>query len=166
MKQAAIVDDREDVWANAKNNDTGRPGEPPDNLLLVKPYHWKPFSGYADVNNASGNDLSKDDDTSDTSNDKLDDSEDDRQLLWTADILKRLHDRFYSSLLHQEERTDISVPSLLRAMRKETLLRHPQAKIVFSGLIPINKQSFPASVRPPVIRYAEELGAEVGCHAT
>lgn len=44
--KAAIVDDRDDVWANAKNNESGRPGEPPDNLLLVRPYHWKPFSGY------------------------------------------------------------------------------------------------------------------------
>ena len=51
------MDDQEDEWANAKNNVTGWPGEPPDNLLLMKPYHWKPFMGYADVNNASGGDL-------------------------------------------------------------------------------------------------------------
>jgi len=67
---AVVVDDREDVWANAGDyNDVGgssslqgqnprRPGEPPNNLLLVKPYHWKPFVGFADVNNAAGVDIS------------------------------------------------------------------------------------------------------------
>lgn len=46
-------------------------------------------------------------------------------------------------------------------MRKETLLRFPRAKIVFSGLIPINKQNKQTHIRPHVVRYAEELGAEV-----
>ena len=156
------MDDREDVWANAKNNVTGRPGEPPDNLLLVKPYHWKPFQGYADVNNASGQDLSKTEDGGRKSPvDKSDEKETDAQLLWTADILRRLHERYYSSTLSQEEREGISVPSLLQAMRKETFLRVPQVKVVFSGLIPIHKQNKQVQVRPPVVRYAEELGAEV-----
>ena len=75
------MDDREDVWANAKNNVTGRPGEPPDNLLLVKPYHWKPFMGYADVNNASGGDLSENGDAQQQQNGKPNDKEDDMQLL-------------------------------------------------------------------------------------
>jgi len=158
---AAIIDDREDVWANANNNVTGRPGEPPDNLLLVKPYHWKPFSGYADINNASGNDLSKKDDPASSSNDKQHDAEEDVQLLWTADVLKRLHERYYSSSKAQQESEQISVPSVLRSMRKEVLQRHPQAKIVFSGLIPISKQNLGSPVRPHVVRYAEELGAEV-----
>ena len=69
------------MWANAKNNVTGRPGEPPDNLLLVKPYHWKPFIGYADVNNASGNDLSTTDDSQRLANEKINDKEDDVQLV-------------------------------------------------------------------------------------
>ena len=156
------MDDREDVWANAKNNVTGRPGEPPDNLLLVKPYHWKPFQGYADVNNASGQDLSKTEDGGRKSPvDKSDEKETDAQLLWTADILRRLHERYYSSTLSQDEREGISVPSLLQAMRKETFLRFPQVKVVFSGLIPIHKQNKQVQVRPPVVRYAEELGAEV-----
>jgi len=158
---AAILDDREDVWANAKNNVTGRPGEPPDNLLLVKPYHWKPFIGYADVNNASGQDLSSSDDSQRVPSDKLNGAEDDAQLLWTADILRRLHERYYSTSLSPKEREGISVPSLLQTMRRETFLRHPQVKAVFSGLIPINKQNRQPQIRPHVVRYAEELGAEV-----
>jgi len=158
---AAILDDREDVWANANNNVTGRPGEPPDNLLLVKPYHWKPFIGYADVNNASGQDLSKSDDVQRLVSDKLDDKEDDGQLLWTADILRRLHERYYSTTLSQEEREGLTVPSLLQSMRRETFLRYPQVKVVFSGLIPIVHQNKQTRIRPHVVRYAEELGAEV-----
>eukprot|EP01082_Thalassiosira_pseudonana_P007970 g6729.t1 g6729 contig23:1104868-1108098(-) len=158
---AAIVDDREDVWANAKNNDTGRPGEPPDNLLLVQPYHWKPFSGYRDVNNASGQDLSKSDDDKSSSEEEHADKEQDVQLLWTADILKRLHERYYSPSISLEDRDKLSVPSLLRSMRKETLLRFPQANIVFSGVIPIDKQKEERKVRVPLVRYAEELGARV-----
>lgn len=46
-------------------------------------------------------------------------------------------------------------------MRKETFLRFPRVKIVFSGLIPISEQNKQLRVRPQVIRYAEELGAEV-----
>ncbi len=34
-------------------------------------------------------------------------------------------------------------------------------KIVFSGLIPVNKQNKQTQIRPHVVRYAEELGAEV-----
>ena len=46
-------------------------------------------------------------------------------------------------------------------MRKETLLRFPQVKVVFSGLIPISKQNQQTQVRPHVVRYAEELGAKI-----
>ena len=158
------MDDREDVWANAKNNDTGRPGEPPDNLLLVRPYHWKPFSGYRDVNNASGADLSKNDDDKD--NKESDEHERDEQLLWTADILKRLHQRFYSSTLTEKERDELSVPTLLRTMRREVLSQHPQAKIVFSGIIPIQQQNVQTEVRLPMVRYAEELGAKIHADVT
>mmetsp|Transcript_10552 Transcript_10552/g.17974 ORF Transcript_10552/g.17974 Transcript_10552/m.17974 type:complete len:871 (+) Transcript_10552:144-2756(+) len=152
---AAILDDREDVWANAKNNVTGRPGEPPDNLLLVKPYHWKPFQGYADVNNSSGQDLSESDGRKQDG--KNDGKDDDQMLLWTADILRRLHERYYSTSASVEK----SVPDLLRSMRRETLRRHPSAKVVMSGLIPIHKQNKQSNIRPPIVRYAEELGAEV-----
>ncbi|KAL7473516.1 hypothetical protein ACHAXS_013971 [Conticribra weissflogii] len=118
---AAIIDDREDVWANANNNSTGRPGEPPDNLLLVKPYHWKPFSGYADVNNASGSDLSKKENSAISSNhNQDDDDEEDFQLLWTADVLRRLHERYYSSSKAQQESEQISVPSVLPNVTKHT----------------------------------------------
>ena len=158
--KAAILDDREDVWANATNNTSGRPGEPPDNLLLVKPYHWQPFNSYADVNNSSGLDLSKNGDSSQISSGKLDeiDDDDDEQLLWTADILRRLHDRYYSTSLSKEERERASVPSMLRQMRKETFNQSPQVNIVFSGLIPVNMQ---LKNRPAVVRYAEVLGAKV-----
>ncbi|KAL3797658.1 hypothetical protein HJC23_013490 [Cyclotella cryptica] len=155
---AAIVDDREDVWANA--NDVGRPGEPPDNLLLVKPYHWKPFSGYRDVNNASGVDLSKSEEEK-GNNKGQDNEENDVQLLWIADILKRLHERFYAPSLSQEERDQQTVPSLLRSMRQEILSQSPRANIVFSGVVPINQQNVQTKVRLPLIRYAEELGATV-----
>ncbi len=128
----------------------------------MKPYHWKPFSGYADVNNASGSDLSKKENSAISSNhNQDDDDEEDFQLLWTADVLRRLHERYYSSSKAQQESEQISVPSVLRTMRKEVLQRHPQAKIVFSGLIPISKQNVESPVRPHVVRYAEELGAEV-----
>ena len=153
------MDDREDVWANAKNNVTGRPGEPPDNLLLVKPYHWKPFRGYADVNNASGQDLSKTEDTQQSN--AVDGNEDDEQLLWTADILRRLRERYYSPTLSKQERASVTVPNVLQSMRRDTLLRFPQVKMVLSGLIPIHKQNKLTQVRPNVVRYAEELGAEI-----
>jgi RNA polymerase II subunit A-like phosphatase len=159
------VDDREDVWANDKNNDTGRPGEPPDNLLLVRPYHWKPFSGYRDVNNASGVDLSKTDEGK-SDNDESDEDKKDMQLLWIADILKRLHERFYSPSLSQEDRDQLSVPSLLRTMRQEVLSKRPQANIVFSGVIPIQQQNVQTKVRLPLVRYAEELGAKISPDVT
>lgn len=148
------------MWANAKNNDSGRPGEPPDNLLLVRPYHWKPFSGYRDVNNASGDDLSKNEDDK-RENKESDEEEHDVQLLWIADILRRLHQRFYSSSISPEERDQLSVPSLLRTMRRETLSQSPQANIVFSGVIPIQQQNVESAVRLPLVRYAEELGANI-----
>ncbi|KAG7339814.1 hypothetical protein IV203_025498 [Nitzschia inconspicua] len=57
---AAVVDDREDVWANADDNsDSTIKGEPPENLLLVRPYHWQPFVVFADINIAAGTDLSE-----------------------------------------------------------------------------------------------------------
>ena len=159
---AAVVDDREDVWANAKDNNTNpedkassRHGEPPENLLLVKPYHWQPFVGFADINNASGIDLSeKFDDQSATTKSE---TESDVQLLWTADVLKRLHARYYS----QDKDEPKTVPEILQTMRKEVLRGF---KIVLSGLVPLHKQSQgddSANPRPAVVRYAESLGASV-----
>jgi len=84
-KMAVIVDDREDVWANADDfASEKKTGEPPDNLLLIRPFHWQPFLGYADINNASGVDITKQGD--DTSAETADDT-DDVQLVWTSDIL-------------------------------------------------------------------------------
>lgn len=160
---AAIVDDREDVWANADNNSTGRKGEPPHNLLLCKPYHWKPFQKYADVNNSAGVDLTESLESHDSTS--MDESNE-HQLLWTGDILRRIHERFYSSSLSEEERDKLSVPKILKQMRHEVFNRtKPSTTILLSGLVPLHKQniSFDAqsSPRPPVIRYAEELGSSL-----
>jgi hypothetical protein len=63
-----------------------RRGSLPENLLLVRPYHWGPFLGFADVNNASGADLG-----GETSKDTSEDTESDEQLLKIKDILSRVH---------------------------------------------------------------------------
>lgn len=145
---AAVVDDREDVWANASDNsDTTRKGEPPSNLLLVKPYHFAAFQGFADVNNAAGIDLSG-------SNHSAEAEETDIQLQWTGQILKDLHTLYYS----QPDGSRQTVPELLSRMRTNVL---KGTKIVLSGLVPINRDMSPDAPRPPIIRYAETLGAQV-----
>jgi len=163
---AAICDDREDVWANANNNVTGRKGEPPDNLLFVRPYRWKPFLNYADVNNSAGVDISaqhKGSENQDGDDPTIEKEE--MQLMWTYDILTRVHERYYSDKISEKERIKLTVPSILKEMRKDVLgASGRQAKIVFSGLVPllvqhtIGKNDNP---RPAVVRYAEELGAQV-----
>mmetsp|Transcript_4440 Transcript_4440/g.6484 ORF Transcript_4440/g.6484 Transcript_4440/m.6484 type:complete len:544 (-) Transcript_4440:1688-3319(-) len=188
---AAIVDDREDVWANAENNSTGRPGEPPENLLLVKPYHWKEFSGCRDVNNAAGMDLSASSSASlengskkknhgeGEANDSNNNNEekDEQQLLWTMDILKRIHERYYSDNLTDDERQTLSVPQILKEMRREVFGGCSSSgggrkiKILLSGLVPLYKQkSFgegdQKKPRPSVVRYAEDLGATIVSEAT
>ncbi|GAX15777.1 RNA polymerase II subunit A C-terminal domain phosphatase [Fistulifera solaris] len=146
---AVVVDDREDVWANAGEVAAStRKGEPPENLLLVRPYHWHRFVGYADVNNAAGFDL--------TRSQNEGDDESDEQLLWTSDILKRLHTRFYAKNTEDKDKT---VADVLRSMRQEVLLG---GSLVLSGLIPLHKQKGESNgPRPAVIRYAESLGAKV-----
>lgn len=150
----AVVDDREDVWANAVDNsvDTIK-GEPPSNLLLVRPYHWQPFSGFADVNNAAGEDLSggQDRKNEDPSEEK------DVQLVWTSRILKGLHRRYYRQDISNRK----SVPELLAQMRTQVL---KDATIVLSGLVPLHKKVLGThQTRPPIIRYAQSLGANVSC---
>ena len=144
---SVIVDDREDVWANAEENSK----EPPHNLLVVRPYHWKPFAGFADVNNTAGADLSKsakDDDTAGGS-----DVETDRQLLWTKDILQRVHSKYYA---HEGTMT---VSEILQEMRHETLLG---CKIILSGLVPLHKQRDDyKGPRHPLLRYCETMGAKL-----
>jgi len=148
---AVVIDDREDVWANASDNsqDTIK-GEPPANLVLVRPYHWQPFSGFADINNAAGEDLSGGHcDGEDPSVEK------DVQLIWTSRILKGLHRRYY----RQEMNDRKSVPQLLTEMRHQVL---NGVTMVMSGLVPLHKQSLSAGqARPPVVRYAQTLGARV-----
>jgi len=142
---AAVVDDREDVWANAKDNSKGTiKGEPPDNLLLVRPYHWEPFVGFADVNNAAGADLSGSGPINA-----------DRQLLWTKEILEKLHRRYYQQSSEGNRKT---VPETLKEMRREVL---KGSNIVLSGLVPLHKQSASGAVaRPHFVRYAQNLGAK------
>ncbi len=143
---AAVVDDREDVWANAKDNSKGTiKGEPPDNLLLVRPYHWQPFVGFADVNNAAGADLSG-----------SGPAMQDKQLLWTKEVLEKLHQRYYKQSAEGNRQT---VPETLKQMRKEVLMG---SNIVLSGLVPLHKQANNGAVaRPHFVRYAQNLGAKV-----
>jgi RNA polymerase II subunit A C-terminal domain phosphatase len=165
---AAVVDDREDVWANAQDEVTSsnrrrRPGEPPDNLLLVRPYHWDTFVGFADVNNASGVDLSSTAaaDAKPSSSPKRGSSESDQQLLWTSDVLMRLHERYYQHNESSHESTRPSVPEILASMRREVLRG---CNVVLSGLIPIHKQNSTAESdrpRPPIVRYVEDLGGRI-----
>jgi RNA polymerase II subunit A-like phosphatase len=163
---AVIVDDREDVWANAENNLTGRKGEPPDNLFFIKPYHWTPFLEYADVNNAAGEDLTQQRNKKDDENiDSLDESGE-QHLLWTADVLSRIHNVYYDPKINEEDRNELTVPSILKRMRSEIFSSENQpVKILLSGLVPIDKQdpnsNYTAQPRPHVIRYAEEMGATV-----
>ena len=195
---AVIVDDREDVWANglvaqrqqqlsssssSNAQDQGtHAGEPPDNLLLVKPYHWGPFSGFADVNNASGTDWSKQNAPSGTESASTSEQkqqhpsdnnkkvmapttvkeEDDEQLLWTADILHRIHKAYY-----EDHKNDVNqtVPAVVRKLRSEVL---KGSDVLLSGLVPLHRQQ-PSTdgntrirrPRPQFIRYAETLGAKV-----
>eukprot|EP00536_Pseudo-nitzschia_multiseries_P007727 jgi/Psemu1/287326/fgenesh1_pg.184_\ len=141
----AVVDDREDVWANAKDNSVSTiKGEPPDNLLLVRPYHWQPFVGFADINNAAGADLSGSAPTSS-----------DEQLLWTKNVLENLHRRYYQQSSEVNRKT---VPQILKEMRKEVLMG---SNMVLSGLVPLHKQIIGAgTARPHFVRYAQNLGAK------
>lgn len=172
FSKAAIVDDREDVWANATDNPTaGRQGEPPANLLLVKPYRWERFSGYEDVNNAAGVDLTSKQQSQkdrDTNKDENSTDEGDVQLLWTLDILNRLHAKFYSKDVSLIKQNTLTVPLALKQMRRQVLGgqddRMRLTNIVFSGLVPLIQQTRidnKRGPRPLVERYAEELGATV-----
>jgi RNA polymerase II subunit A-like phosphatase len=150
-EMAAVVDDREDVWANADDIKSTKPGEPPENLLLVRPYHWESFVGFADVNNSSGVDLSGKDKISEES---------DVQLLWTSDILKRLHQLYYSRSVSEKP----TVPKILEQMRREVLAG---CRLVLSGLIPLQMQNMGPDVpRPPFLRFSESLGASVQSQVT
>ena len=142
---SVIVDDREDVWANAEENSK----EPPHNLLVVRPYHWKPFAGFADVNNAAGADLTKSAKGDNAS--EVSDVETDKQLLWTKDILQRVHAKYYAL------QGAMTVPEILQKMRHETLRG---CRIILSGLVPLHKQRDDyKGPRHPLLRYCETMGA-------
>jgi len=151
---AAVVDDREDVWANgAADMHSTRRGEPPENLLLVRPYHWSSFAGFADVNNAAGVDLGAGGEPSDAR-----ESETDEQLRATADILKRLHHRYYNT---SDESRRANVPEILQRMRSEVL---SGCQLVLSGVVPLHQQQRQQNSqgpRPHFVRYGESLGARV-----
>jgi len=171
-KMAVIVDDREDVWANASNEKTT-----PPNVVLVRPYHF--FIGARDVNNVSAVDLSGGG-GNDTTATVRDDSGDE-QLLWTKSILERVHERYYAAskkaASSSEEGADSStlfektVPELLTQMRREVL---HGSNLIFSGLIPLHHQqakqiqqmegtttTSAATPTFPLERYAVTLGATV-----
>ena len=168
-----------DVWANAKDNLEGKqPGEPPPNLLLVKPYRWQKFSGYEDVNNTAGVDLTTQPHNNDggeikqSSNDTKNNDLDDKQLLWTLDILQRLHKQFYSEDVSIIKKNIQTVPTTLTQMRRNVLgigkSNHRAINIVFSGLVPLHHQNRlhdKQRLRPAVERYAEDLGANVSTFA-
>ena len=116
--------------------------------------------GLRDVNNVSGADLSTKEDGK-GENKESDERENDEQLLWIADILKRLHQRFYSQSLSEIELNQRTVPGILCTMRREILGHNFQANIVFSGVVPIQQQKVQTTVRLPLVRYAEELGAKI-----
>ena len=151
---AVVVDDREDVWANAE----AITREPPHNLLLVKPYHWKPFTGFANVNNEAGIDITNNSSNSNNNSDKENNGEDkDQQLLWTKNILERLYDRFYAN----EESQKKPVWQHLQEMRQEIL---DGTRLVLSGLVPLHRQSRTDRPRHHVIRHVQNLGAQVRFH--
>mmetsp|Transcript_13695 Transcript_13695/g.25759 ORF Transcript_13695/g.25759 Transcript_13695/m.25759 type:complete len:987 (+) Transcript_13695:101-3061(+) len=162
---AVIVDDREDVWANANNNCTGRKGEPPENLLFVRPYHWGPFLKFADVNNSSGVDITQRSDPGERNDGVSIEESKELQLLWTRDILRKIHERFYYPL-GVGNRNDLTVPGILKQLRQEVFGKLvPSAKFILSGLVPLHRQNSLAvndeSPRPDVVRYAEDMGAEI-----
>ena len=150
---AVVVDDREDVWANAETTK-----EPPHNLLLVRPYHWKRFSGFADVNNKAGLGITNSGKSSSSSPEKNksngDSDEQDEQLLWTRRILNEVHRRFYASKEPQKK----TVAQLVAEMRAELF---KGCKVVLSGLVPLHLQQSNAKPRHHVVRHVQRLGAKV-----
>jgi TFIIF-interacting CTD phosphatase-like protein len=169
---AVVVDDREDVWANAGDTDMVPKGEPPHNLLVVRPYHWNHFLGYADVNNASGEDLAAELDINSNKSKQYDNDQDEKQLLWTGDVLRRIHQRYYGAetasiktAANSPVKSRLTVPELVRNMRREVLMG---TKIILSGLVPLHRQqeegggrTSSARLRPAFVRYAENLGAVI-----
>lgn len=162
---AVIVDDREDVWANANNNSTGRKGEPPENMLLVRPYHWGPFLKFADVNNPSGVDITQRSDSVESDESAKIEESKEVQLIWTRDILRKIHERFYGPQ-GKQNREGLTVPGIIKQLRREVFGKLvPSAKFILSGLVPLHKQNAAAkydkSPRPDVVRYAEDMGAKI-----
>jgi hypothetical protein len=164
--KAAIIDDREDVWANASDNITSEgsiPGEPPTNLILIKPYHFDKFRGFAEVNNQSGVDLTS---TQGKEQSESETAEGDDGLLYCNNILGRIHHRFYMHVARDMSNTnkkesDITVPQIIDQMRTEVLRG---CTIVISGLIPLGEQprsEKKGKARTPIVRYVEQLGGNV-----
>jgi len=185
---AVIVDDREDVWSHADNYNTAattndnddskkdaynvpspQPGEPPHNLLLCRPYHWGPFAGFADINNAAGEDLSEMGSSGPSKKEQhKDNDKDDHQLLWTADTLKRLHEAYYNYNDNKEQHDNVgeqprpTVPEVVYRLRHNVL---QGSNMLLSGLVPLHRQQQNDGgrprPRPNFLRHAENLGAVV-----
>lgn len=169
--KAAIIDDREDVWANASDNITSQgavPGEPPTNLLLIKPYHFDKFRGFAEVNNQAGVDVTA---TQGKEQSESITAENDEGLFYCTNILSRIHQRFYMHVARDMSNTlkkesDITVPQIIDQMRKEVLRG---CNVVISGLIPLVEQprsEKKGKVRSPIVRYVEQLGGNIATDVT
>lgn len=193
----------ETLESDDKNNSKqGKSKDPPSNLLLVKPYKWTRFLGYQEVNNAAGVDLTannpnskKPDEISDSTNNnkatkdeekkheksstseneenKHDPSEDDIQLLWTCDVLKRLHKRFYSSSSSSSGSSlskgwgKSTTSEILSQMREEIFgpdvaKNKPRNSIVFSGVFPLPQSNNKRKREKHALeRYVEAMGAQI-----
>ena len=158
--KAVVVDDQENIWARASDNDTSsrRTGEPPTNLLLVKPYFFEKFRGYAEVNEILEDDIPESSSLTETQPFMSDNEEPknvDDNLFWVLEFLRKLHHRYY---LHGQS---LTVPQIVDQMQAEVL---GGCTIVLSGLVPVNQQSRgddKARARLPVVRYVEDLGATI-----
>lgn len=114
------------------------------------------------MNNNAGADLTSKKDGEDKYENN-DNDKDDVQLLWTRDILKRLHEKFYGAKNNILKRNTLTVPTALSQMRRETF-HSKTVCVVFSGLIPLCEQTREIAgrkTRSAVQRYAEDLGATV-----
>lgn len=154
------------MWANASDNITSQgsvPGEPPTNLLLIKPYHFDKFRGFAEVNNQAGVDVTA---TQGKEQSESVTAENDEGLVYCNNILGRIHQRFYMHVTRDmsnalKKESDITVPQIIDQMRKEVLRG---CTVVISGLIPLGEQprsEKKGKARSPIVRYVEQLGGNI-----
>jgi RNA polymerase II subunit A-like phosphatase len=83
-------------------------------------------------------------------------ADDDQQLLWTADILRRIHQAYYDTLSDTPQPAQRTVPEIVRDLRQQLL---KNTRLVLSSLVPLHRQQASHLPRPPFVRHAENLGA-------